>query len=63
MWNLLGGTYAQITMFFDPLPPLVRFLNREKVDFIGSVRFWLDPLLPPVSVRTLWMVPSAISEF
>ena len=22
-----------------------------------NVRFWLDPLPPPVSVRTLWMVP------
>ena len=28
----------------------------KKVDFIENVRFWLDPLPPPVSVRTLWMV-------
>ena len=40
-----------------PPPPSVRFLNREKVDFIENVRFWLDLLPPPVSVRTLWMVP------
>ena len=37
---------------FDPLPPPVRFLNRGEVDFIGSIRFWLDTLPPPVCIRT-----------
>ena len=46
------STYAQIYQFLDPLIHLVPSLGKM-LNFIVSVRFWLDP--PPPSERTYFL--------
>ena len=43
---------------FRPPSPLYTLIIGKMLNFIVSIRFWLDPP-PPLSVRTtFWMVPN-----
>ena len=46
-WGLFKKYVRSFLANSDPLPPLVRFLYRENVNFYSGCSFWSDPLPPP----------------